>query len=238
MRLVQSLCFARYLPRAVIVSAIFSLTVVSSAFALTPGVDDFEDGTTNNWAVGPSPNPPVNSADGGGGPAGADDNFMRLTSTGTFSAGGRLAVFNRTQWTGDLLALDPQAFQLDVRNPGDTDVMLRIAFQNSSFDSFGSQSAVSIRAMTDWQTVLLPITPDDLVSHNLFGTYEEVLSDIIETRLLSSEERQFMGDQIIATLDVDNIRLITGVVPEPGSLALAAMALSLGLLPRRRFSIR
>jgi hypothetical protein len=70
--------------------------------------DNFEDGTTQNWVVGllgaAPPFPPVNVPTGG--PAGAGDNYLLLTSTGNlFSVpGNRMVVINNTQWTGNYLS--------------------------------------------------------------------------------------------------------------------------------------
>jgi hypothetical protein len=70
--------------------------------------DNFEDGTTQNWVVGllgaVPPFPPANVPTGG--PTGAGDNYLLLTSI--FSAflepGNRLAVINLSQWTGNYLS--------------------------------------------------------------------------------------------------------------------------------------
>ena len=82
-----------------------ALTLAQGAAAVTLGqIDDFEDGTTQGWVVGigtgaTSPVPPVAVATGG--PDGADDGYLLLTSVGGFGAGSRLAVINATQWAGD-----------------------------------------------------------------------------------------------------------------------------------------
>ncbi|PWB73274.1 MAG: hypothetical protein C3F15_10055, partial [Holophagae bacterium] len=74
------------------------------AWAVDPlQVDDFEDGTTMGWEEGaPSPNPPVNVADGG--PGGAGDAYLENTSSGGTGAGSRMVMFNNAQWTGDYVA--------------------------------------------------------------------------------------------------------------------------------------
>ena len=78
--------------------------VVCSASAVVVGqIDDFQDGTTANWSNGeiigtvPVTNVPT------GGPAGAGDHYIQLTSDGSGS-GGKLTAFNRDQWLGDYLA--------------------------------------------------------------------------------------------------------------------------------------
>src|SRR5262245_12891015 len=84
-------------------AALASLMLISSASAIPVTIENFQDGTTMGWIVpGPSPNPPVNIATGG--PAGAGDRYLQLTSTGLPGAGGRLAVINDTRWGGDYIA--------------------------------------------------------------------------------------------------------------------------------------
>ena len=83
-------------------SRLFCLTqigflVVLGLFSQASGavigqVDNFEDGTTQGWVVGllgaPSPAPPQNIPNGG--PLGAGDNYLQLTSVGGSGAGNRL----------------------------------------------------------------------------------------------------------------------------------------------------
>jgi len=89
--------------------------------------DTFEDGTTQGWGVGaPYPIPPENV--GTGGPAGSGDNFLLLTSSGTGGPGGKMVIFNESQWTGDYIAAGVTGVRLDVNNVGATTLSL-------SFDS-------------------------------------------------------------------------------------------------------
>ena len=49
-------------------------------------LDDFEDASTQSWGTGgANPVPPVNISSGG--PAGLDDNYLQMTSTGAPGAG-------------------------------------------------------------------------------------------------------------------------------------------------------
>ena len=59
-----------------------SAVIISTALAIVPNqFDNFEDGTLQGWGSGdPNPNPPANITTGG--PAGTDDNYLRVTSIG------------------------------------------------------------------------------------------------------------------------------------------------------------
>ena len=87
------------------------LVVSRDASALTLGQSDgFEDGTTQGWVVNllgsgspPAATLPTNVATGG--PGGANDNYLQLTSNGTGGSGGRLVSINVSQWAGNYTAL-------------------------------------------------------------------------------------------------------------------------------------
>lgn len=77
---------------AIATAASLVLTAIAFAGVVTSEIDDFDDGTTEGW-VHPVPTGlVVNIADGG--PAGAGDNFLQVTSTGTTGPGSRMAVVN------------------------------------------------------------------------------------------------------------------------------------------------
>ena len=109
-------------------SRLFCLTqigflVVLGLFSQASGavigqVDNFEDGTTQGWVVGllgaPSPAPPQNIPNGG--PLGAGDNYLQLTSVGGSGAGNRLVVINLAQWAGNYTAAGVTFIGMDLRN--------------------------------------------------------------------------------------------------------------------------
>ena len=59
-------------------------------------VDDFQDGTTQNWSGAPNMLSVV-----GGGQGGAGDLYLQVTSVGGSGPGSRMAFKNDAQWTGD-----------------------------------------------------------------------------------------------------------------------------------------
>src|SRR4051812_18954801 len=80
----------------VMAAVMFAMPIRALATVTQGQVDDFEDGTLVNWHMGPN-NPVPESNVASGGPAGANDNFMKLVSTGTGGAGGKMVVFNDAQ---------------------------------------------------------------------------------------------------------------------------------------------
>jgi hypothetical protein len=225
---------ARSLFALVSLVALLGLAAAPRAGALAIGqVDDFEDGTTQGWLVGllgqTSPVPPVNVATGG--PQGADDNYLRLSSIGGLGPGSKLAVINVAQWAGDYLAAGVTGIALDVRNLGDTDILLRamIATGAPPTDLAVSTNALLIPTGSPWQRVVVPIDPAGLTAG--LGTIGDALSTATELRLLHSTLTTFPGEASVAQLGVDNIT----AVPEPTTaLTIGVSLVVLGLRRRSR----
>jgi hypothetical protein len=203
----------------------------SSAYALTVGqVDDFEDGTTQNWVVnllglGTPPFPPVNVPSGG--PRGTDDNFLLLTATGVDATGGRLSVINFfDQWQGNYIAAGVSAIAMDVNNTGNTDLALRLLIEDPSMAAPPSNVAFSadpilLPAGSGWTRVLFPLDPGLLTAST--GSVLNALTGATTMRIFHAINDGFPGTPIATTLGVDNIQ----AVPEPSAWMIAAMGLGL-----------
>lgn len=219
-----------YLPAFVTVC--FAVGAVP-AQALTLGqTDDFEDGTPQGWVVnllgggGSHPAPPENVADGG--PGGAGDNYLLLTSVGGDGAGSRMAVINGTQWAGNYTTEGVTGIKMSLKNFGDTDLHVRLLFERVG--DFGptdvaTSDAFFLAAGSDWTNASFNISAADLTT--LLGTAENALDSTV-IRIFSNEDPSFPPDPIAAQLGVDDIN----AVPEPGTMATALMGLA--FLARRR----
>jgi hypothetical protein len=189
-------------------------------------VDTFEDGTTQDWVVGPGahPAPPINVPTDG--PAGAGDHFLQLTAVGGSGAGSRLTVINDTQWAGNYLAAGVTGIEMDVKNLGDSTLALRVLFQDppgvAPVNIAVSTAAIALAAGSGWIHVVFPIAPSDLTA--TLGSVDSALTDATEMRIFHGTTANFPGEQIVAQLGVDNIR----AVPEPD--AAIGIALAIGAL--------
>ena len=107
----------------IVVLGLFPQTAVAIVVGQT---DTFENGTTQGWISGAvNPHPPVNIATGG--PQGAGDHFLKVTSSGGFGAGSKLVTFNTTQWIGNYTTAGIVAIGMDLNNLGNTDLVIRLA---------------------------------------------------------------------------------------------------------------
>lgn len=196
-----------------------------SATAVTLGqLDDFEDGTVQGWGAGAMhPAPPSNVATGG--PSGADDSYLLLTSVGGTGAGSRLVVFNGVQWAGNYSGAGVTGIAMDVNNFGPNPLQLRVIL-NAVSNFAGSTLAIPLPSAGGWTSIFFPIAPEDLSA--VFGSPADVLASVVELRLIHLPGGT--PEPIVASLGVDNIR----AVPEPSTLALVALGM-LALASTQRF---
>ena len=189
-------------------------------------IDTFEDGTTQGWTVGAGGAPgPVNIATGG--PAGAGDNFLEVSSTGRPGPGGRLVTINSSQWAGNYLAAGVNEITLDANNLGATDLSIRLLFADPMggppADVAVTSQALLLPAGSGWVHASFLIDPADLVA--VLGSASAALANATEMRIFHNPAPDFPGPpvgipDIAATLGVDNIT--AAAVPEPGTLAFFA----------------
>lgn len=221
--------------RQVVWSCLLALALPAGVSAVSFGqIDDFEDGTTQNWGVSllgsPHPSPPLNEPDGG--PSGAGDNYMRLTSVGGQGAGSRMTVLNPAQWAGDYLAAGFPTIRMDVNNLGSTDLNLRLLFEDPTVgppDNIAiSTDSILVLAGSGWRTVDFPISPAFLSPE--LGSVIDALANTTILRIFHSPILDFPGPAVVAALGVDNIQ----AVPEmsAGGVSLAAAGI-LGIAVRR-----
>ncbi|WP_250434471.1 T9SS type A sorting domain-containing protein [Hanstruepera flava] len=174
-------------------------------------IDDFEDGTVQNWIIGiTGPLSPINVATGG--PGGVDDNFLEYTSTGTNGAGARMAIFNSfQQWSGDFAAQSIVEVQMDVEVLTN-DLHLRLAFQGPNGTRMISTNPVIVTAGSGWNSIALPCGINDFTVQSGPNTVSEVLAAVSTMRIISVREENidsWRGEVIAATLRVDNITAST-----------------------------
>ena len=190
-------------------------------------VDTFESGTTQSWTNGglSNPNPATNIATGG--PAGVDDNFLRITSTGTGTAGAKLVVFNGDQWAGNYLDADVDFITMSVNNLGATALSLRLILVGGG-GSLTTLADVNVPSGSGWMPVSFALS-----DANLSGTGVDALNSVTELNLVHGPSDMVVRSQspnIAAVLGVDNITAV--VVPEPGMIGVLSTGMLLAM--RRR----
>jgi hypothetical protein len=168
-----------------------------------------------------------------GGPSGAADPFMQIMANGSTSAGGRMTVFNQSQWTGNYNAAGVGSVEMDLKSLSGPALSVRIVVRDVSNDGYTSTVGFPLPADGQWHHAVFRLDDASMTAIGVPPTLSQVLSGPRELRIIHSAGPAINGDMIAATLGVDNIR--ASPVPEPtGILILAAGAGCGGLWIRRR----
>ena len=193
-------------------------------------VDNFGTGT-QNWTQGAS-SPAGAVSIQNGGPAGATDPFLQIVANGG-TAGGKLVVFNQSQWRGNYNTAGVGAIEMDLKNLSGPTLSVRIGFKDVSNAGYASTNGFSLAADGQWHHAVFRLDSSSLSPVGIPPTLSQVLSNAAELRILHAAGPALNGDTIVATLGIDNIR--ASPVPEPtGILVLGAGAGVGGWWVRRR----
>lgn len=217
------------------------VSIVVGCVLLAPGVahaillgqvDDFQnpgDGTMG-WIHGISHSAePDRIATGG--PAGANDAFLRNRSLGGFGIGSRHAVINEAQWSGDYVSAGVTEITAWMANFGDAPLNMRIGVARDFFgERYVSADPVVVPADGQWYPVTFGLTAADLVATAGTTPLDDVLSDVSQLRFMSAVAATFEGDAFAGEVGIDNITAL----PEPSALSLLALGVALSMGSRRR----
>lgn len=191
-------------------------------------VIDFESGQTQGFTNGGGATDPVNVTTGG--PAGANDNFLRVTARGGSGAGSRLVTFNNnSRWTGNYTTAGVTSVTMDLKNFGTTPLLMRIALEGTGSTYYASSTGFALPADGAWHTARFDLDTTHLTRVQGTAALNTVLTGVSELRILHTADPDFRGDAINSAFGVDNI----AAVPEPAALGLVAGGAAL-LLRRRR----
>lgn len=218
--------------------ALAAWTMSAPSHAITLGqIDNFSSGV-QGWSAGGGPLgqfPPVPpTVVGTGGPGGAGDAFLVITSDGNAGAGGRLVAMNVLgQWSGDYTAAGVTGISMDLKNLGSTDLTVRLYFEDPIPDpplNEAVSGGLLLPAGADWTHAVFPVSAAALTV--LQGSADAVLGNTRVLRVFSNAAADFPPERLVGVLGVDNIQ----AVPEPSTSAtlLGGLALLASMACRRR----
>ena len=189
------------------------------------------------------PVPPFN--DPTGGPAGADDAFLHITSQGGDRPGSRLTAFNIFgQWADNYLTNGVGAISMDLRNFGMTELTIRLELEDPFIGGHFAVTNTSVKlpAQSDWTNVVFPIGLTQLTAvpgapGAPVGTVAGALENAAILRIIHAPG--LTGPVPLAgELGVDNITALAAI-PEPVTTSSVALGLAiLAYLGRKRQTTR
>jgi len=211
--------------------ALFLMT--PSARAVTSGViDTFQDGTVQGWAGAGVSNVP------NAGPLGAGDNALEVPN------GGRgIVAYNEAQWSGNYLVTGINKISLDVQNPNDFDLQLRLGISKGfrpgptgSGATYVTSSSVAVPSDGLWHRIMLSLNAADLspAVTNTEGAPNAAaaMSDVAHLRILHNPTPNEFTAAGVGSFRLDNIT----AVPEP--TALTSMSVVGAWLVMKRRNVR
>jgi len=175
-------------------------------------VSDFQDSTADGWQVDQPAQQVAPQVISDGGPGGAGDAFLELTSLGGNGPGSKLAVFNQSpDWTGDFSLLGATAVEVDMRNDSGRTLNMRLVLfgDGSKNNRWTSSEAFELLSDGQWHHVSFPVAEAALFNAQGRATYEEVISDVLRVMLRHDVGGPSpVGTPIAAQLGLDNIMLV------------------------------
>ena len=204
-------------------AAVGLISACSSALAITAGqTDNFQDGTVQNWSGGAGP---INV--GSGGPAGAADKFLKLTSSN------HMATYNLTQWSGDYSTPGITDINADLMDfVGQASLQIRLVVFSGSLGQWTSTNAVTVPSDGAWHHFTFSMRAADMTSVSGTDTFTDTLS--AANRLMFRHDDgvpSSQGTAFVGSMGIDNVKALS--VPEPGAIA-ALGFIALSAFRRRR----
>jgi hypothetical protein len=201
-----------------IAAAILAVPLSSRAQIVAGQVDTFQDGSTQHW----SGSSPENVADAG--PNGTGDNALFITAHGFQGPGGKLLAYNDGfQWDGNWTAAGVAQIAMDVRNPNQYPLMMRIGIAGpdgfgggGSLDTHVSTSPISVPADNAWHSITFPATAADFTTMNEPFNVAAALAGVSHFRILHNPQIAFVGATVNGSFYVDNIRALAAAEPPTG----------------------
>ncbi|MCI0333265.1 MAG: hypothetical protein L0228_08590 [Planctomycetes bacterium] len=199
----------------------------TATWSITTGhVDNFNDGTLQDWRVGSLGDFPAIQTDFG--PSGSGDHSLWMATSGAGGSVARLIVLNdSTNWTGNWTAAGVARVELDVLGPSSNSfpLMMRLGIAGGpsgpgpggSGDTYVT-SAIQVSSDNQWHRITFDVLSSDFIP--IGGQdIDDALSQVIHFRILHNPEDSFNGADTSfggGEFYLDNIRALAApTIPDP-----------------------
>jgi hypothetical protein len=227
----------RQLCRQLALVVAIALSAVPAAAIVLGQFDNFQSGTLQNWTGGSNP-----SNQPSGGPDGAYDRYLRITSGGVSS---NLGVFNSAQWAGSYGAAGVTRVNIDLDNFGPDPVSLRIMIATPGCNgppltctAWTSTNATVLPAGVGWVRVEFSLAEPDLTRVLGTDSYATSIANVDKLTLRHDDGAPSPpGTQILvnAVLGIDNVTALPEPPRDDALAMVGALALAVRIAARREF---
>jgi hypothetical protein len=181
--------------RSILPALVLCVSAVSSAQVVLNQVDDFQAGHNHNWGGGSNP---VNIATGG--PAGAGDRYMRISSSGS-----NLATYNVFQWSGHYPAAGVDRIEVDLKNTGSNPLVIRLVLFSHSGARWSSLNSVSLPVGSSWTHATFAIAQSNFQQTLGTGSWNDLITDVERMMFRHEPVISSGGTAVVGQLGIDNI---------------------------------
>jgi hypothetical protein len=201
---------ARYASILLSLACLWSVVAATHLAAdVVPGqIADFEDGTTAGWVHG-SPNPDEPRVVEDGGPDGAGDAYVEVSSNGLDFAGSKLIMFNDAeQWTGSYLGdsgTDPVvSLEMDLINLGQEPLRMWFSFDGEL--ATAETESFELAPGSGWQQASFSLLPENMTSD---GDILQVLENVLRVWFFHNDDFPIHpAPPLVAVLGMDNLTAV------------------------------
>ena len=188
------------LTRTALAAVAVQLSSAAARAVVNGQSDNFQDGTLDNWAGGDTL---TNVSTGG--PAGAGDKYLHITSTGGGGQGSHLATLNSVQWAGNYLAAGVTDISVDLLNPDTVDLPMRILLFGPTGGRWESVVADTVPADNLWHHELFSLAQSDLVNVSGSDTYAATIAGATQLMIRYDPTASAGGTAFSGSLGIDNV---------------------------------
>jgi hypothetical protein len=177
---------------------------IAGAYGATLHVDQFESDNALGWTGGQDAPPTAQSS---GGPTGAGDGYLRVTS-----GGDNLATYNvGASWTGNLAAIGAAQIKVDMMSPSTSAALqMRIVLfgPTSPFERWTSVKPQAVLNDGVWRSYTFSLAQPDMVRVLGSDTYAQVMAGTSRVMLRHDPDPpSSAGTPVNGILNLDNLQL-------------------------------
>jgi uncharacterized repeat protein (TIGR01451 family) len=153
-----------------------------------------------------------------------------VTATGG-GAGGRLTVFNRSQWAGDYVGAGVTFIEMDLKNLGSVPLSIRIGLKSGTANGspgYVSTTPFALPADNAWHHAVFGLDAGSLTPIGSPAALNTFLSSVAELRIVHAPTPSLTGIFITSQLGIDNITAGATPVSPLFSKSFASPAVAIG----------